>query len=288
MTRSMTAFARAEGSFEWGSLTWELKSVNHRYLEVYPKLAEGYRDLEQVVRETVRKHLNRGKVELQLKVQTNVETSAAIDVDAERAQEVINALTKINEMMPKQGSISPSVVLNWPGVQVLPELDRKAILDDATRVLKDALNQLTESRAREGAELKQFVKTRLNSVSEITAQVRAKLPEILQKQRENLQDKLNELTGELDNQRVEQEIVLLAQKADVDEEVDRLDAHVTEVSRVLEQKGPIGRRLDFLMQEMNREANTLSSKSIVTETTQCAVELKVLIEQMREQIQNIE
>ncbi|GLQ32996.1 YicC/YloC family endoribonuclease [Litoribrevibacter albus] len=288
MIRSMTAFARAEGTFDWGTLTWELKSVNHRYLEVYPKLAEGYRDLEQVVRETVRKNLNRGKVELQLKVQTNVDASAAIEVDSERAQEVINALSKINEMMDKPGSISPSVILNWPGVQVLPELDRKAILNDAAQVLKTALNELTETRAREGAELKTFIKTRLDSVSDITAQVRVKLPEILQKQRENLQDKLNELSGELDNQRVEQEIVLLAQKADVDEEVDRLDAHVAEVSRVLDQKGPVGRRLDFLMQEMNREANTLSSKSIVTETTQCAVELKVLIEQMREQIQNIE
>lgn len=288
MTRSMTAFARAEGTFDWGTLTWELKSVNHRYLEVYPKLAEGYRDLEQVVRETVRKNLNRGKVELQLKVQTNVDASAAIEVDSERAQEVINALSKINAMIDKPGSISPSVILNWPGVQVLPELDRKAILNDAAQVLKTALNELSETRAREGAELKTFIKTRLDSVSDITAQVREKLPEILQKQRENLQEKLNELSGELDNQRVEQEIVLLAQKADVDEEVDRLDAHVAEVSRVLDQKGPVGRRLDFLMQEMNREANTLSSKSIVTETTQCAVELKVLIEQMREQIQNIE
>ncbi|MFC3152606.1 YicC/YloC family endoribonuclease [Litoribrevibacter euphylliae] len=288
MTRSMTAFARAEGTFEWGSLTWELKSVNHRYLEVYPKLAEGYRDLEQVVRETVRKYLNRGKVELQLKVQTNLDASAAIEVDSERAQEVITALSKVNEFLPKAGSISPSVVLNWPGVQVLPELDRKAILADAARVLNDALEQLKETRAREGAELKTFIKQRLESVADITTQVRAKMPDILQRQRENLQEKLNELSGELDNQRVEQEIVLLTQKADVDEEVDRLDAHVTEVTRVLDQKGPVGRRLDFLMQEMNREANTLSSKSIVTETTQCAVELKVLIEQMREQIQNIE
>lgn len=288
MTRSMTAFARAEGTFEWGSLTWELKSVNHRYLEVYPKLAEGYRDLEQVVRETVRKYLNRGKVELQLKVQTNLDASAAIEVDTERAQEVITALSKVNELLPKAGSISPTVVLNWPGVQVLPELDRKAILADAAKVLNEALDQLKETRAREGAELKTFIKQRLESVAEITAQVRLKMPEILQRQRENLQEKLDDLSGELDNQRVEQEIVLLTQKADVDEEVDRMDAHVAEVTRVLDQKGPVGRRLDFLMQEMNREANTLSSKSIVTETTQCAVELKVLIEQMREQIQNIE
>lgn len=288
MTRSMTAFARAEGTFEWGSLTWELKSVNHRYLEVYPKLAEGYRDLEQVVRETVRKYLNRGKVELQLKVQTNLDASAAIEVDTERAQEVITALSKVNELLPKAGSISPTVVLNWPGVQVLPELDRKAILADAAKVLNEALDQLKETRAREGAELKTFIKQRLESVAEITAQVRSKMPEILQRQRENLQEKLDDLSGELDNQRVEQEIVLLTQKADVDEEVDRMDAHVAEVTRVLDQKGPVGRRLDFLMQEMNREANTLSSKSIVTETTQCAVELKVLIEQMREQIQNIE
>jgi len=288
MTRSMTAFARAEGSFDWGTLTWELKSVNHRYLEVYPKLAEGYRDLEQVVRETVRKRLNRGKVELQLKIQSNVESNSAIEVDEARAQEVINALSKVNDLLPKSGSISPATILNWPGVQVLPDVDRKTILADATKVLNDAITELTETRAREGAELKQFIKTRLDSVSDIVAQVREKMPEILNRQRTNLQEKLDELTSELDHQRIEQEIVILAQKADVDEEVDRLAAHVTEVNRVLDQKGPIGRRLDFLMQEMNREANTLSSKSIVTETTQCAVELKVLIEQMREQIQNIE
>ncbi|GAA3942854.1 YicC/YloC family endoribonuclease [Litoribacillus peritrichatus] len=288
MTRSMTAFARAEGTFDWGTIVWELRSVNHRYLEVYPKLSEGYRDLEQIVRETVRKKLNRGKVELQLKVQLSAEANAAIDVDMARAQEVVSALGKIGELLPKDGAISPATVLNWPGVQVLPEVDRKVILQDASGLLNKALDELLETRAREGGELKQFIESRLVSVSEITAQVREKLPEILEKQRQNLKDRLEELTAELDNQRIEQEIVILAQKADVDEEIDRMDAHVTEVARVLKQKGPIGRRLDFLMQEMNREANTLSSKSIVTETTKCAVELKVLIEQMREQIQNIE
>ncbi len=288
MTRSMTAFARAEGVFDWGSLVWELRSVNHRYLEVYPKLPEGYRDLEQTVRETVRKKLNRGKVELQLRVQTDTESSSAIEVDMQRAQEVVSALTSINELLPKQGSIGPATVLNWPGVQVLSEIDRKIILKDAATVLNKALDELLDTRSREGAELKTFIETRLVSISEITKQVREKLPEILDRQRQNLKERLEELTSELDNQRVEQEIVILAQKADVDEEIDRLDAHVTEVARVLKQKGPVGRRLDFLMQEMNREANTLSSKSIVTETTKCAVELKVLIEQMREQIQNIE
>jgi uncharacterized protein (TIGR00255 family) len=284
----MTAFARAESSFDWGTVTWELRSVNHRYLEVYPRLPDGYRELEQTVRETLRKRLNRGKVELQLRIQSDVEANAAVQVDQQRAKEVIAALSSINELLDKPSSISPMAVLGWPGVQISSELDRKQVLADASTVLNAAINDLIATRAREGAELKQFVFARLESISEITAHVRSVMPEILQRQKDNILSRLEDAKVELDPQRVEQEIVMLAQKSDVDEEVDRLDAHVTEVYRVLDQKGPIGRRLDFLMQEMNREANTLSSKSVVTETTNCAVELKVLIEQMREQIQNIE
>lgn len=288
MTHSMTAFARAESSFDWGTVTWELRSVNHRYLEVYPRLPDGYRELEQTVRETLRKRLNRGKVELQLRIQSDVEANAAVQVDQQRAKEVIATLSSINELLDKPSSISPMAVLGWPGVQISSELDRKQVLADASTVLNAAINDLIATRAREGAELKQFVFARLESISEITAHVRSVMPEILQRQKDNILSRLEDAKVELDPQRVEQEIVMLAQKSDVDEEVDRLDAHVTEVYRVLDQKGPIGRRLDFLMQEMNREANTLSSKSVVTETTNCAVELKVLIEQMREQIQNIE
>ena len=288
MTHSMTAFARAEGSFDWGSVVWELRSVNHRYLEVYPRLPEGYRDLEQVLRESVRKRLNRGKVELQLRIQSDTEANAAIEVDQVRAQEVITALSTINQLLDKPGSISPSVILGWPGVQVVSEVNRKQVLADATGLLNDALSDLIATRAREGAELKLFVLARLDKIADITTQVRRVMPDILAKQRANILTKLADAKVELEPQRVEQELVMLAQKSDVDEEVDRLDAHITEVRRVLNQKGPVGRRLDFLMQEMNREANTLSSKSVVTETTNCAVELKVLIEQMREQIQNIE
>lgn len=288
MTRSMTAFTRQEAQHSWGSLAWEIRSVNHRYLEPHLRLPENFRDLEIPLRERLRKKLSRGKVECTLRFVPEAQAQT-LTINQAFTQDLIQAATQIQTMMPENSQpLDPLEVMRWPGVLQDAAMDMDAIKATALSTLDAALDDLLAGREREGRELAVLINQRLDSISEIVTQVRGLLPQILQGQRDNLRARLDELKAELDESRLEQEMVMLAQKADVDEELDRLDTHVQEVRRVLKQKGPIGRRLDFLMQELNREANTLSSKSIVAETTQCAVDLKVLIEQMREQIQNIE
>ncbi len=287
MTRSMTAFARQEVQQSWGSLTWEVRSVNHRYLEPHLRLPESLRELEGPLREQLRKNLSRGKVECTLRFVPEAQ-SQTLTVNQDFAGELVTAAQQVADIIPNAQSLDPLEVLRWPGVLQDTRLDMDAVKKAGLELFGKALAELIESRGREGAELANLIDQRLDAITNIVTDVRAKLPGILTAQRENLQARLDELQAELDPTRLEQEMVILAQKADVDEEMDRLNTHVQEVKRVLKQKGPIGRRLDFLMQELNREANTLSSKSIVSDTTQSAVELKVLIEQMREQIQNIE
>ncbi|MBN3562082.1 YicC/YloC family endoribonuclease [Aliamphritea spongicola] len=287
MTRSMTAFARQEVQQSWGSLTWEVRSVNHRYLEPHLRLPESLRDLEGPLREQLRKSLSRGKVECTLRFVPEAQ-SQTLTVNQDFAGELVAAAQQVASIIPNAQTLDPLEVLRWPGVLQDTKLDMDAVKKAGLELFSQALAELIENRGREGAELANLIDQRLDAITDIVTDVRAKLPGILTKQRENLQARLDELQAELDPTRLEQEMVILAQKADVDEEMDRLNTHVQEVKRVLKQKGPIGRRLDFLMQELNREANTLSSKSIVSDTTQSAVELKVLIEQMREQIQNIE
>ena len=283
--RSMTAFGRAEVNYATGTAVWEMRSVNHRYLEPHFRLPEAARVLEPKLRELLRKTLNRGKVEMTLNLKANSGEVAGIEINQALASELVKAAQQV---APQSQPLNPLEVLKWPGVIAEPETDAEeqanAILDG----FKQALKQVVDNREREGAELAGFIEARLAGINEQVTAVRALLPQILQNQREKLRTRLEELLEEIDKDRIEQEIALLAQKADVDEELDRLDAHITETRRVLKNGGPIGRRLDFLMQEFNREANTLSSKSVVTDTTQAAVELKVLIEQMREQVQNIE
>lgn len=287
MTRSMTAFSRQELQQPWGTLIWELRSVNHRYLEPHFRLPESLRDIEGKLREQLRQALSRGKVECTLRFVPE-RGSESMQVDQIRAQEVIDALAQVSQLLSDSRPVSPMDVLAWPGVLQESTLDMAAVKREALRLFSQALHDLVAGREREGVELAELIQHRLDAIERITEDVRALMPKILQGQRDNLRARLAELSAELDTARLEQEIVLIAQKADVDEETDRLQTHVQEVRRVLGQKGPIGRRLDFLMQELNREANTLSSKSIVAATTRNAVELKVLIEQMREQIQNIE
>jgi len=288
MTRSMTAFTRQEAQHSWGSLAWEIRSVNHRYLEPHLRLPENFRDLEIPLRERLRKKLSRGKVECTLRFVPEAQAQS-LTVNETFARDLIQAASQLQALMPDNSQpLDPLEVMRWPGVLQDAALDMDTIKATALETLDTALDDLLAGREREGAELAGLIDQRLQSISDIVIQVRSLLPQILQGQRDNLRNRLDELKAELDESRLEQEMVMLAQKADVDEELDRLDTHVQEVRRVLKQKGPIGRRLDFLMQELNREANTLSSKSIVAETTQCAVDLKVLIEQMREQIQNIE
>ncbi len=288
MTLSMTAFSRQQQEQEWGSLTWEIRSVNHRYLEANVRLPESFRALENAVREAVRKRLTRGKVECQLRFQSEANVSTELHLNRPLIQQLVQANVEIEQITGTSSSLSNMEVLRWPGVIEEQDFDRTSIEEQALTLFTAALDDLVATREREGAELQGFITQRIDSIREIVVSVRQKMPEILAKQKQALLDRLHDLQAELEPTRLEQEVSLLAQKADVEEELDRLDSHLNEVARVLNAKGQKGRRLDFLMQELNREANTLSSKSIVVETTLSAVELKVLIEQMREQIQNIE
>jgi uncharacterized protein (TIGR00255 family) len=288
MTLSMTAFSRQQQEQEWGSLTWEIRSVNHRYLETSVRLPESFRGLENGVREAVRKRLTRGKVECALRFQSEAKVSTDLHLNTKLIQQLVQANNEIEKLTGTSISLNNMEVLRWPGVIEEQGFDKTSIEKQALSLFSAALDDLVATREREGAELEGFIKQRIDSVREIVISIRNKMPEILAKQKQNILDRLADLQAELEPTRLEQEVSLLTQKADVEEELDRLDSHLNEVERVLGTKGQKGRRLDFLMQELNREANTLSSKSIVVETTLNAVELKVLIEQMREQIQNVE
>ena len=287
MPHSMTAFARVTHQEEWGTLTWEVRSVNHRYLEPNFRIPETVRDLEITLRELLRKSIGRGKVDCNLQLSLNRE-SEGVEVNIDKARQYINASATIADLMQDPEKISPMDILKWPGVLEEREIDAEVLRSRITELFKSAVAQLIDSRAVEGKKLQQIVLQRVDGIRDETAKVRSALPEILAAQKQKIQDRVADLALNLEPERLEQEIVLIAQKADVDEELDRLEAHLSEIEQVFKRREPIGRRLDFLMQELNREANTLSSKSIATTTTQIAVELKVLIEQMREQIQNIE
>jgi len=291
MVQSMTAFTRQQIDKDYGSLAWEIRSVNHRYLEASVRVPESFRALENTVRDALRKQLNRGKVECQLRFQTEAADGASVSkihVDTTLVKQLLEAGDVIGSLASDVAPLSTAELLRWPGVIGTSEIDKKALEQDALALFSEALSDLIATREREGAELCEFILQRLDAIRAIVADVRLMMPDILAKQRQNLVVKIAEIEIEIDPARLEQEIALLAQKADIDEELDRLGAHVNEVERVLRSDDQMGRRLDFLMQELNREANTLSSKSIVVETTRSAVDLKVLIEQMREQIQNIE
>ncbi len=291
MTLSMTAYARCDQDTQWGSLVWELRSVNHRYLEVAVRLPEELRGLEPQVRERLGKRLGRGKVDCVLRFQAR-ESSAELVPDETLVSRLISVGRKFEAIAQDGGmAVRPLRVidiLRWPGVLRVAGLDTEALGTESLRLLDRAVDEMRATRAREGAHLAGVIRQKLDAVEKIVELVRGWLPELVQKFRERLMDRLGDLRKDLDAARVEQEIVLFAQRADVDEEIDRLSAHLTEVRRVLDQEGQIGRRLDFLMQEFNREANTLGSKAADTRLTGAAVDLKVLIEQMREQVQNIE
>ncbi|MCP5208258.1 MAG: YicC family protein [Hahellaceae bacterium] len=288
MIRSMTAFARVDLQESWGALTWELRSVNHRYLEPHFKLPDNLRELEPQLREKQRKFLNRGKIESALRFQANDEVQGKLEINSGLLTELNNVINQVNRVLDNPAHVVALDVMRWPGVLSGTELDMTPIRQAALKLYDQALKQLLDTRATEGARLAPLFTERLDQIDTIVDEVKERLPQILQAQSDNLRKRLEDASVELDEGRLEQEMVMLAAKSDVAEELDRLIAHTQEVRSVLSRKEPIGRRLDFLMQELNREANTLSSKSIVTETTRAAVDLKVLIEQMREQVQNIE
>ena len=287
MVQSMTAFARVEQNGAYGTLSWELRSVNHRYLEPHLRLPDNLREVESTVREALRNGLSRGKVECTLKL-TESASEQSLHVNQDRTQQLIQAAEQISQLIAQPAALNPLEVLAWPGVLSTQTMDSQAINSAAIELFRSALTQLKESRGREGADLARLISERLEAIQNEVVVLRELVPQMLELQRQKILTRCQEMQVELDPQRLEQELVLVAQKSDVAEELDRLATHITEVSRVLKAGGAIGRRLDFLMQELNREANTLGSKAIDTRSTQAAVNIKVLIEQMREQVQNIE
>ncbi|MGF1713516.1 YicC family protein [Photobacterium chitinilyticum] len=287
MIHSMTAYARREVKGDWGTAVWEIRSVNQRYLETYLRMPEQFRGLEPVLRERFRKRLARGKVECNLRFEANTAANSELSINEDLAKQVIKAAKWVKETSG-EGNIGPFQVLNWPGVMEAPEQDLDAINKDLLAGFDEAINDFIAARASEGKNMKDLIDQRLEAIAVEAAKVRQQMPEIISWQRERLTTRFEEAKVEVDPGRIEQELILMAQKSDVAEELDRLDSHVKETQKIMKKGGACGRRLDFMMQEFNRESNTLASKSISTDITASAVELKVLIEQMREQIQNIE
>lgn len=287
MPRSMTAYARITEENSWGSITCELRSVNHRFLEVGFRMPDVLRESETALRDMTRKKLTRGKIDCSVQIAFN-HSDAGSTLDLEVAQSHIEIAQAIANKLSDAAPISAVDIMQLPGVIKDASIEVSQVNKAGKKAFDLALDQMLEGREREGAKLAEMVEQRLAGIESQIAIVRENLPEILQQQRTRLHEKLNELKEQMDEQRLEQEMVIIANRADVDEELDRLEAHISEIRLALKSKESIGRRLDFLMQELNREANTLGSKSISSTTTQVSVELKVLIEQMREQIQNIE
>lgn len=287
MPRSMTAFARNTIEFSWGSVTCELRSVNHRFLETSFRMPETMREIEMSLREIARKALTRGKVDCSMQVNFN-NSDASVAADMALVRRTVDIAEKVAAELQNPAPVSPLDIMRMPGILKDQEIDTQDLHQAAKQTFKATVEQLLQGRQREGDKLADMIELRLSGIETQIALVRGELPGILEYQRQRLQEKLRDLKTQLDEDRLEQEMVIIANRADVDEELDRLEAHISEIRLALQSADSIGRRLDFLMQELNREANTLGSKSIAGITTQASVELKVLIEQMREQIQNIE
>jgi uncharacterized protein (TIGR00255 family) len=285
---SMTAFARSERITEWGTLSWELRSVNHRYLEPSLRLPEALRVLEPKVRERLSARLDRGKLDGTLKFHGGERAVTTVSLNRPLAERLVAVAEELRSLAPEPTPVPLAEIFRWPGVVSEPQPDTQPLLAEALAGLETALDDLIATRQREGQRIQHLIEQRCAAMAVIVAQVRQRRPEVLTCQREKLLSRLADLNVAADPGRLEQELALAAQRLDVDEELDRLDAHLNEIQAVLQRREPVGRRLDFLMQELNREANTLSSKSADADTTRAAVDLKVLIEQMREQVQNIE
>ncbi|MES2918837.1 MAG: YicC/YloC family endoribonuclease [Pseudomonadota bacterium] len=288
MIRSMTAFARAETRTDFGLIACEIRSVNHRFLEPGFRLPDALREVEFPLRERLRQALTRGKVEVQLRYEATEHQAAALELDRDLAAQYVKAAAEIDQLSRHAAPLNATDILRLPGVVRTRETDLAALQAEALKTFETALAQFIAMREREGAELARLISERLVAMVAETEKVRVRMPVILAHYRERLLARLADIKAELNAERLEQEMIMFAQKIDVAEEMDRLTAHVAEIRRVLGEAGPVGRRLDFLMQELNREANTLGSKSVSADSSLSSVELKVLIEQMREQIQNIE
>lgn len=288
MTHSMTAFARQEQHTPMGTLILELRSVNHRYLDIAMRLSEEMRMFEPLLREVIQARLARGKVDCNLRIQHQASSPETLEIDSQLVETLAHATREIDAILYNPAPINAMEVLRWPGVIKSQEMDADQFKQDLQGYIDAALDELIENRAREGGRLAELILARCDDMKTIVAQVQERLPQILNANEQRLRERLQSIKQDVDEVRLEQELVMFAQKVDVAEEMDRLLTHIEEVKRTLKQKKPVGRRLDFLMQELNREANTLGSKSVDSDTTTASVELKVLIEQMREQVQNIE
>jgi len=284
----MTAFARTQISEDFGSIVCELRSVNHRFLEMHMRLPDELRAQEVRLREIISKRLKRGKLECNVRLQLQDRKAGAININKDQATAIIDANHVINDMLHQPSEVNPMEILAWPGVVEDSSVDLKPVATALEGVLSQALDELIDNREREGNRLGDLLQTRCDAMQKIVNAVRENMPSIVQRYREKLLSKLDDLRIEIDHDRMEQELLHLVQKMDVEEELDRLDCHLQEMKDILGRDEAVGRRLDFLMQEFNREANTLGSKSADISSTQASVELKVLVEQMREQIQNLE
>lgn len=285
---SMTGFARAQEQGSWGTATCEMRSINHRYLEMSLHVPEALRELESAMRDRIRDHLKRGKIECYIRYQSGDAKNTEMKINAALAKQLCQVTETISSFALNASPLNPMDVVRWPGILQIEELDLEIIEDHILQLMEKALHDLAAMRAREGEELRKIFYQRLDAMETELVRVKACVPEILHGQREKLMNRFADAKVELDPIRLEQEMVMFTQRIDVTEEIERLTAHIAETRRVLKQGGMVGRRLDFLMQELHREANTLGAKSAHLDTTRASVELKVLIEQMREQVQNIE
>ena len=288
MTASMTAFSRLDGDSPAGRLTWEIRSVNHRYLDVHLKLPEDLRAAEPGCRERITAALGRGRIDAALRFEPTAASGRELNINVGALETLGRALDSVRESIHRVAKPDPCEVLRWPGVLEQAETDFESLVESAVELLTSALEQLGETRRREGARLEALIRERVDGARNIVTELRSQLPDIEADLKTRWARRLNELGDEVDPARIAQEQAVILTRADVSEELDRLETHLGEVERVLGKKEPAGRRLDFLMQELNREANTLGSKSSDLRNTNASVELKVLIDQMREQVQNLE
>jgi len=288
MIRSMTGFARRERLGPWGTLSCELRTVNHRYLEISLRLPEELKALDNEIRQLIGGTLRRGKVDANLYLKSSGDVQRALELDLQLLDELAARIAQIRERVKESAPVSPIELLRWPGLVREAELDAAPIMAAALELAREALDELNETRLREGQRIRELLLARCATMRSQAQTVKARLPEVSQRVRERIKERITQLGITPDAERLEQELVLYAHKMDVDEELDRLASHLDEVEAALGSSEPAGRRLDFLMQELNREANTLSSKSQDAETTKAAVDMKVVIEQMREQVQNVE
>lgn len=286
--KSMTGFAREQGQGNWGFVAWEIRSVNHRYLDISLKMPDTWRELEVRLREMVQARIKRGKVDAHLHYIPGSAVSLELEVNTALADQLTNACRRINKEVAHPGTVNPMDILRWPGVVGTIEQDLDIAFEPAIGLFQDALDKLILVREREGAAILETMLARLDRLDKEIAAIKQRVPEIAAEYAQKLTARLDTLKSQVDPARLEQEIVIFSQKVDIAEEVDRVQAHVAEAKRVMQAGGAVGRRIDFITQELNREANTIAAKSVDLTTTHHAVELKVVIEQLREQAQNLE